>query len=208
MKQMIQSLKLEKLKEKKTYLFLLFLLIGGILAGAFFITILSNEDKQLVSSQLLNYFTQVKEGNLNYYGAFANSLMSNLGVILLIWFLGVSIIGLPIIIFLLFLSSFVLGFSVGAIIFQFGIKGILGAILYVFPHQVILLCAILITSYYAVVLSLALLKAILKKKSIDFKSYIGRYYFILLLGLLTAFFISAFEVFIVPNLIKLFGFLF
>ncbi len=208
MKQMLQSLKLEKLKEKKTYLFLLFLLIGGIIAGALFITILSSEDKQLVSSQLLNYFTQVKNGTLNYYGAFANSLMSNLGIVILIWFLGISIIGLPIIIFLLFLSSFVLGFSVGAIIFQFGLKGVLGSILYVFPHQVLLLFTILITSYYAVVLSIALLKAILKKKSIDFKGYIGKYYFILLLGLLSAFFVSAFEVFVVPNLIKLCGFLF
>ena len=53
------------------------------------------------------FFNNIKDNKLNYIDTLKNSIISNMSLIIVIWLLGISIIGVPIITFLYFCKSFV-----------------------------------------------------------------------------------------------------
>ena len=90
-------------RQKKAYLFLIILLGLGLISGIIFIFFLSKEDSAMVKEQLRLFFEQMKNlDNLNYQKGFLNSITSNFLFAGSLFFLGISIIGLPIVLFLLF----------------------------------------------------------------------------------------------------------
>ena len=122
------------LAQKKKYVFLIMVMALGILAGILFVFFISSEDKALLLDNLNSFFTSIKENKLNYTDSLMNSISSNLLSILFIWLLGISVIGIPFILGFLVFKCFVLGFSISPILVNYGFKGILVAISYVFPH--------------------------------------------------------------------------
>ena len=133
----MDKLKIKVKLDKKILLFLLILLIIGITVGSIFVTILNQSDKSLVNEHLNDFLNSVEGNKLDFSLALKNNLVSNILYVLIIWLLGISVIGLPIIIFMFFSKTFILGFSVGAIISTFKTKGILFSLIYTFPGQVI-----------------------------------------------------------------------
>ncbi|MGI6329858.1 MAG: stage II sporulation protein M [Bacilli bacterium] len=193
-------------KEKKVYTFLSLILLSGLFFGSLFITILNEEDKLEVIKQITSFFHSIKEGKINYLEALKSSLIGNLLYISSIWLLGISIIGIPIIIFLVFLKGFIIGFSIITIIIHYKTIGILGAFTYIFPHLIINSLVILGVGCYAFYLSLDLFLAVIKRKNINFKNIINRYFFVLLLGIFLLFLSSLMEVYFSPFFIKFFLF--
>ena len=193
------------MQQKKTYLFLIVLTIVSILAGVLFWFIISSEDKVLVKDQLTNFFISIKKGNdINYFSSFINSVVTNLGYILLMWLLGISIIGLPFILIMMAIKSFIVGFSISSIIASFRIKGIVGSIAYLFPHQFIFLLLLILLGFYATSFCVKLFKYLFLKQNINFKEAMRRYIKILGLSCLVGIILSLFETFISIYLIKLF----
>lgn len=193
------------IKQKKVYLFLFVLIFIGMLAGGLFWFVISNEDKLLVSSDLTNFFNLIKDGtNINYTASLFNSIITNLLYIILIWLLGISIIGLPIILVMLAFKSFIVGFSISSIIAIYGFKGILGALVYVFPHQIVFLLLLILLGFYAMSFCIKLFKYLFLKQIINFKNTMRKYLKILIISCITAVIISLFETFISTFFIKLF----
>ena len=89
---------------------------------------------------------------LDYKSAFINCLTSNTIYIVLIWLLGISILGIPIIIIILILKSFTIGFTISSILYFYKFKGLIIAIIYIIP-LLINLFAIIYLSYYAIMFS-------------------------------------------------------
>ena len=146
-------------RQKKLYFFLIGLIIVALISGILFWLVINNEDKLLVNNELTSFFTGIKDGNnINYLGSFLNSIIINLIYIGLIWLLGISIIGLPIIIVLIGLKGFIVGFSVVSIIATYGFKGILGAIAYTLPHQIIFLLLLVLLGFYSISFCIKLFK--------------------------------------------------
>ncbi|MFA5602711.1 MAG: stage II sporulation protein M [Bacilli bacterium] len=209
MKKIMSFLKNETKKNKKVYIFLFVLFIIGVIFGSLFITILDNPDKTLILDQVSSFFDQIKNNTqLSFKEAFSNSVTGNMLYIVLIWILGLSIIGIPIILFMLFIRGFILGFSIGTIILKYKLLGILGAGFYVFPHHIIFSILSIVLSYYAFSLSLMIFISIIKKRNINFKSFINKYLKVLLYSFITVIIVSLIEIFISPLLIKLFLFIF
>ena len=128
------------LKQKKIYFFLIGLVIISVLSGILFWFIISKQNKLLVTNELTSFFNCIKDGaSINYWSSLLNSIITNLIYIILIWLLGISIIGLPIILFMITVKGFIIGFSISSIIAIYGFKGLLGAFVYTFPHQIIFL---------------------------------------------------------------------
>lgn len=193
------------IRQKKIYLFLLALVSITLLSGFLFWFIISNGDKILVTKELTSFFTSIKEGaTINYWGSLINSILINLTYILLIWLLGISIIGLPIILLMLTIKSFIVGFSISSIIFTYGFKGILGALVYTFPHQIIFLLLLILLSFYALSFCIKLFKYLFLKKIINFKATMKKYLKILVISCIISIILSIFETFISTYLIKLF----
>jgi len=193
------------LKQKKIYFFLVGLVIISILSGIFFWFMISDNDKLLVTNQLTSFFNSIKKGaKINYWGSLLNSIITNLIYIILIWLLGISIIGLPIVLFMITIKSFIVGFSISSIVAIYGFKGLLGALVYTFPHQIIFLLLLILLGFYSISFCIKLFKYLFLKQIINFKSAMRRYLQILLISIGAGIFISLFETFISTFLIKLF----
>lgn len=205
MKFNIKKTKNSILKQKKLYLFLIGLMVTGLIAGILFWFVISKEDKLLVTKNLTNFFSCIKEGNsINYGASLLNSVVTSLIYVILIWLLGISIIGLPIILVMMATKSFIVGFSIAGIISSYGLKGIVGAFVYVFPHQIVFLLLLILLGFYASAFCIKLFKYLFLKQMINFKETMRKYLKILGISCLSVLVISLFETFISTYFIKLF----
>jgi stage II sporulation protein M len=193
------------IKQKKLYRIIITLMIFGIISGILFIFFISKESKTKALVSIKNFFDLMNTSTgINYGKSLLNTLVNNIGYVLLIWLLGISIIGLPITIVLAFMKSFIVGFSISSIISCYKAKGILGAFLYVFPHQIIILFIYLLLSFYSISFSIKLFKSLFLKQTINFRVVMQKYIKILLISLIGIIIVSLYEVFISTYFIKLF----
>ena len=202
MKSIFNLFSLELHKRKKEYTFILCLMLVGITFGSIFMTLLKSQDKLLVFNHITVYFDALKNHQLSYLLALKDNLLSNLGFIIGIWLLGLSIIGVPIILFLIFFKGFLLGFAIASIIYKFKLWGLFITIIYIFPHHVITTIVLLILSYYALHFSLTFGYSILKRKTVNFNFLTNRYVKVLAVSILSIIITSLYEVYIVSGLLK------
>ena len=189
-------------EQKKIYIFLIIVISIGIILGIIYAIILNKADHLLVTNSLDNFFTSIKNNEIDYKNALINSLIGNISFITFIFLLGISIIGIPLIIFLLTSSAFIFGFSLSSIIYTYHFNGILKAITYLFPHHLITLLMSLFLSFYAVYFSIKLFKYLFKGIDIDLRKSMKRYLQVYITVLLVFIFSSFIEVFLSPTLIK------
>lgn len=187
---------------KNLFIFLLIIVIIGVTTGALFTAIISTSDKELVVSYLNDFFTNIKEGKLVYDNSLINALILTVGLAVAIWLLGVSVIGFVVVIVILFMKAFVLGFSVGSIIATFKLKGILMAFIYCFPHLVINILIFMLVSAFALIMSFKIINSITSKKPLDFKHYMNRYFIVLVFSVIILFFTSLYEIYVLPKVIN------
>lgn len=187
---------------KNLFIFLLIIVIIGVTTGALFTAIISTSDKELVVSYLNDFFTNIKEGKLVYDNSLINALILTVGLAIAIWLLGVSVIGFVVVIIILFMKAFVLGFSVGSIIATFKLKGILMAFIYCFPHLVINILIFMLVSAFALIMSFKIINSITSKKPLDFKHYMNRYFIVLVFSVIILFFTSLYEIYALPKVIN------
>lgn len=191
-----------KRKLKNKLLFKLLIIISiSILFGIFYMGIISNNDRNLVISTIKTYFISLNK--INYSNAFIKCLSSNILFILIIWLLGISIIGIPIIVFILIIKSFIIGFSISSIIYTYKVKGIIMALLYIIP-LIINLFSITYISYYAILFSKNLNKLLFTKKDVSFRNIMKRYVKKLIISLVLILISSLLEIYVIPFILKLF----
>jgi stage II sporulation protein M len=204
MKVFIESLKHEFKRRRNQYTFLLGLILVGLTFGAIFMTVLDNHDRLLVLNQITAFFNGIKTKNLTYTLALKNSLLSNLVFILGIWILGLSVVGIPLILFLIFFKGFIIGFAFAAIIYKYKFLGVLIAFFYVFPHHLLSIIVTMVLGYYSINYSINLFFSIFKKKTISFHNLTQQYVRILVFSTTLLFITSLFEVYIVPSILRFF----
>ena len=201
--QIMDKLKFQVKIDKKLLIFLTILLLIGIAFGSIFVSILDNSDKTLVNEHLNNFINSIETDKLDYFQALKSNLITNISFVIVIWLLGISIIGLPIILIMFFSKTFILGFSVGAILSVFKTKGLLFSLVHIFPGQVISLLLYLLLTMYAMSFSFKLIYVIFKKKTLDFKIVMNKYFKILLLVLTIVVLMNLYDTYLMPKLVKI-----
>ena len=137
MKKYLNFIKSNTRINKNLFIFLIVLVMIGISSGSVFVTFLDGNDKVMVNNYLNDFLNSINLSKLNYSVSLVNTLIFTLGFAIMIWILGISIVGFLFILIMLFVKSFSLGFSLGSIIINFKFKGILLSFLYIVPHHVI-----------------------------------------------------------------------
>lgn len=207
-KQEQKKLNMEKLKKyfnnKNLFIFLCSLLLISIIVGILFYCYMNTNDKLTINKNIESYF-QVKE-SYNYLKDLKLNLLNNFGNNTIIWLLGISIIGIILVIFLFFIESFSIGYSLAAIISNYKLKGIIGIFSYLFPSKIIYIFTLIILTYYSIRFSIDIIRHLIFKKEINFHEIFNKYLKILLFTTLLSILISILEVFIDPLMIKLFTF--
>ena len=160
------------LPNKKVNLFVIFIVVLGIISGSLFLMVLNENDKSEVINEISTFMSNINTNSINSVQALKNSLISNITYILLIWILGMSIIGILINIFATYIKGFILGFSITSLIYVYGIKGLLASFIYIFPHQLLNIMAILLVFIYSVMLTKYLFIIISGDKTINIRVFL------------------------------------
>lgn len=192
------------LPNKKINLFTIGIILLGIISGSIFLVILSSKDKELVLNKITSFITMINENKINNITAFKNSLIENLIYVVLMWILGLSMIGIIINIFLTYLKGFITGFTIGSFILTYKYKGIIASLIYTFPTAIINLLITIIISVYSFTMTVILLKSIFNKNSnYSIKKFIRKYFLVLLISIGMVLISSLSESFLLPSLLKL-----
>lgn len=203
MKKILDKLKAYFKVNKKMFLFLSILLIIGIAAGSIFSITINDSDTELVSNYLKNYISSISNNEINLLDSFVSTSISDLLIIIIIWLLGFSVIGIPIIFIIFFYKSFIFGFTIGSILINYKIKGIILSIIYMIPHHILNLILLMTFIIYAYIISSKILKAILKRDKIDFGPITHTYAVALGITSIISLILTTYGSFVVPNIIKL-----
>ena len=196
----------KQINNKKRVLTIVFIVFFiGLLFGSIYISILSNSNKKLIIDSVKNYYSTYKNIDFKYkIDIFKETLLKNITYFISIWVLGLSIIGIPVIITMVFFKSFITGFSISSIFATYKFKGLLGILIYMIPTNLVTLCYTLFLGAYSVDLSIKLLRHALGKKTLNFSLFMGKYFFLLLISILLSVVVSIYEAFINPSIINLF----
>jgi stage II sporulation protein M len=187
----------------RLYIFTIVLLFMGILFGAIVVNALAVDQKIELYHQLQGFISAVNDNQLaNSAVVTWDSVARNLKTVGLIWILGLSIIGLPLIVVLVFFKGFMIGFTVGFLVEQFAGKGLLFAILAVFPPNLIAVPALLVASVAGIAFSLMLVRSRFSQRNLPvYHSFLS--YSALILGVALVLTVSSFvEGYVSPVLMK------
>ena len=202
---MKEKLKKEILSKKIIILVVFIVFILGLLFGSIYITLLNNSNKKVVLDSVNNYCSSFNKISItDKFNIFKSNLSSNLIYYIVMWLLGLSIIGLPIIVFMVFMRFFVTGFNISSLFACYKLKGLKYVLVYLVPSNIILLLLSIFLGIYSVNISIRLATNIIKKKTINFGTFMGKYFFILLISILLVVITSLYDSFVSPFFYNLF----
>ena len=191
------------LPNKIINIFIYSLVIFGIISGSIFLIMSNETDKTSVIEQITNFFNNVNINNIDNVQALKNSLIINYIFIITIFILGFSIIGIIINVFLVYLKGFLVGFSISSILLTYNYKGVIAAIIYTIPSQLLNIIIISILSIYSIMFSKHLITVIVSKKPVSTRNILKKYSIIFIFGVIVTLISSLLEVYLFPNILKL-----
>ena len=189
---------------KKINFTVISILILGVISGAIFSNIIDLNDKKLVLDKIQLFISNIDTQSINNIESFKNSIITNLSYSIIIWILGMTIIGIIINIFLLYLKGFIFGFTLSAFILTYSYKGMILSILYTLFGQLLNLVVIMILSIYSIMFTFNFVKQIIKSKyNMNIPKYFKNYSLIILITIIISLISSISEAFVFPTLIKI-----
>ncbi len=194
---------LKRIRSRRLVSVLLLVTIVFFVLGVLFIAILDKNNQNLINTSITSYFKGIHSDNLDYSKAITTSLMNNLLVNTFIWLLGISIIGIFLVIICLIVKSFILGFSFSSILYTYNIRGLLPSLIYIVPHVITLIITFIVV-YYSISFSILLWNYFFRKKEYNRTFITRRYLKLLVFSTITLIIASLIEVFLVPFVLQLF----
>ena len=141
------------------WIYLGVVIFAGAVFGSIFIQVLPSEQQLGLGNEINIYMNWMKHnGDINSSYLFWDVFFNYFKWAALLFILGISVIGVPIIIILNFLKGFLIGCSIHVIVQMFGTQGVLLSLATVVPHNVIAVPAILILSSTAIGFSTFVIK--------------------------------------------------
>ena len=194
---------INKVKQNKLLFILLLIMILFTILGILFPALINSENKVLIKNSIENFMTSIDKNNINYISAFISSITNNIIGTILIWILGISIIGIPIILISIAFKSFLTGFSITSIFITYGIKGTLIAIVYTLPNMpnIINLLGSFLLGYYAISFSIMIYKSVFKKETRNWQPIVKRYLKIGIFFIIFSIIVSIIESYLIPKIL-------
>lgn len=152
-------------------IFIIFLI--GIVLGVSYVNNLEGDSQTQVQNYIQNFIDVLKQGNarIDRMSLVKQNLMENLGLVLLLWFAGSTVIGMPVVLGVILYKGFSLGYSVAAVIASLGIqKGSIFALSSIFLQNIIFIPCLLFLGVSGMKLYQAILKDH-RKENIKFEIY-------------------------------------
>ena len=189
-------------KRLPVFTFIVVVFILGISFGAIAVKTVDYSTKQ----NLFNYFNDFMQGynEIEYDrgSLVSESIKFNLFNIFMIWAFGISVIMIPLITLLIFFKGFVLGFTVGFLVSEYSLKGIVLAISAVFFQNVLIIPSYIMAAVMAVSFSIRIIKYYRNRAKLSFEDFLAYTLEMIMLALITLGG-ALLETYISPLLLKL-----
>lgn len=186
------------------YIFHTVLLIMGVIFGAIVVNSLTGTQKEDLFYFINTFFHQLISGEvLSAKETFFHSLSYNSKYIGLMWILGMTMIGFPIILVLLFLKGMVVGFTIGFLVQQMGWKGFFLSFVSIIPQNIVIIPIFITVAVVSVSFSLQLIKKLFVKSLYQpFAPMLARYFMFFGCAILLLGFAAFIEGYITPYFMK------
>lgn len=152
-------------KNLKQYLIISIIFIIGILLGVIFINNVNTNEQKEISEYLNSFINALKSDyTIDTSTLLRSTIINNAILAIALWFIGSTVVGIPIVYGIIGVRGFSLGYTIAAIVATFGTwKGIIFGILTLFFQNIIF-----IPSIFALAVSgMKLYKSIFKDKRKD-----------------------------------------
>ena len=154
------AIKDDILTNVKSYFIVIIIFTVGIFLGVLFIN--QTQDKTEIEKYINTYVDETKIlQNGNYMAELQKDVKNNVILVLLLWFAGTTIIGIPIVLGIIIIRGFCLGYTIASCVFVLGkLKGIIFVLITIFLQNIIFIRALMILG----VSSIKLYKSIVKDR--------------------------------------------
>lgn len=190
-------------EHQSLYWFTIVLFTMGIIFGAVLVNSLPLSQKQELYGFLQYFFNSLSQQGIPETSThFHQSFGFYAKTVAIMWVLGLSIIGLPMILLMLFLKGVVVGFTVGFLVNQLQWQGVTFAMMGILPQNLLVVPALFIIGVSGISFSLRLIKTRLVSKRDDIMPHFIGYTVLVMcmLGVLTM--AALFETFVSPRLMQ------
>lgn len=202
---MYQNMVAAHLREHSSiYVFVIVLFLMGVIFGAIVVNSLSFSQKDDLFQYLSQFFVQLKEGKIAAANdLFFQSFLHNSKFLWLMWILGISVIGLPIILVLLFIKGLVVGFTVGFLVNQMKWNGFLLSFVAVLPQNLFIIPIFIFGCVLSISFSIKMIqRQFIKQMSYSFLALLGRYTFLFIIVTFFLAVAASIEAFLSPHLME------
>ena len=187
-----------KIINSKIFKILVVTLVIGFIIGIISFIFM---DKSSLQSSIINYINLIKNDNYNYSNGLISSIISNIKYSSIIWISGIIFFCSLIIPLIIIYRGISLSLTISTIIYTYKLKGMLYALIIVFPtilNEIIFL----FLSYYSINFSIKCYNTIKNNKDINLRSFIKNYFYIFLILSLLLIISSIIEIYLCSNIIK------
>lgn len=175
----------------------------GISIGAFTVKALNLEQKQELVTYLNNFFQILNNQPVDRNAILIQSVKGNIQTAFFIWFLGITIIGVPLTLLITSFRGFIVGFTISFFIQGLGFRGLLVYFAAILPQNIIYIPCILVMAAVSLCFSSQLFKVKIKKKIPGIvRNNIFSYSFIIITITSVMLFGSIIEAYISPSIMK------
>ncbi|GAB6098990.1 stage II sporulation protein M [Halanaerocella petrolearia] len=194
----------------RNHLFLLMIVLGcfvlGIVAGSIAVNNLDYQQKEELVNYLNQFTVQINKLVTTQQNVLVQKLIiSNLKFILMLWFLGLTVVGSIVAPVIIALRGFILGFTISFLIKELFLKGFLLAAISILPQNLIIVPSLLLGCLFTLIYASLIGKNWffnLPRLNYSFGQILVRYS-ALMLGLAGLLFVaSLIEAYVTPNLVK------
>lgn len=149
-------------------IFLLILVLVLLVMGAIFGVLATSVLNPAERDNLLSYLNQGLHGEIftpnNIYTR--QTIVANVKMVFFLFFMGISVIGVPLALLLIFTRGFVLGYSVSFLLRTMGFKGLILILTGVVPHNLLIIPALVVMVIAIIDFAAALTKIRFTKKQV------------------------------------------
>jgi stage II sporulation protein M len=187
-------------------MFVMTLFIMGLVFGFLLVMALSVDQHQQLSRYVSSFLRLAVQGQISDIQlGFWQAYFVHLKWLALIWLMGITVIGLPLVAILDFLKGTLIGFTVGFLSTQMSWKGFLLALGSVLPGNLFSVPAILIASSASISFAFFFVKSKMTETVSPFKKPFLTYTALMLLLSLVMAFAALVEVYLTPHFLKWFA---
>jgi len=146
------------------YVITLLCICTGIVLGIYTVKYMGEAEKSELVSYLNSFTESTSKGSVSSRSIFMQTLKNNIPIILGVWFLGLTMIGIPLILIIDIVKGYTIGFTIGFMANTLGAKGAGISLLMVLPQNIIYIPCIIMVSVIAMEFSLSILRDKINRK--------------------------------------------